>query len=103
MSKHQIITLKQSLPNCPLGTEFYLSLDEKYYYNEPDDTTKQYIFSIDEVESNKEFFYMGDKTTYKRLLVWANALGTLVPEEKYFNTSLGLDLNTLFKSIHDAG
>lgn len=70
MNNKYIITLKQSLPNCSDGTEFYLSLDEKYYYNEPDDTTKQYIFSIDEVESNKDFFYRGSKTGYDRYLIW---------------------------------
>lgn len=100
MSKRKSIILIKELPDCPIGTEFYLSMNEKYYSN---DITKEYIFSIDEVESNIEFFYHGDKTSYDLFRIWNQVLPNLSPKDRYLNPLLGLDLSSLFKEIDDAG
>jgi len=49
MTLPHILILFKSLPSCPVGTKFYLSLDNKFYFNESSNDIKDYIFTIDEV------------------------------------------------------
>lgn len=44
-----ILVLHRNLPSCPVGTKFIKSLDGNQYYNIPEDSTKQYVFTIEEI------------------------------------------------------
>jgi len=44
-----ILVLHRNLPSCPVGTKFIKSFDGSQYYNTPEDSTKQYVFTIEEI------------------------------------------------------
>lgn len=49
MTPPKQLILFKALPSCPVGTKFYLSLDETYYYNDTSDNElKPYCFSVNE-------------------------------------------------------
>lgn len=51
------IILIKAIPSCLTNTLFKLSLDEKFYYNEVDEINqKAYIFSIEDIKENPDFF-----------------------------------------------
>lgn len=59
------IFLVKSIPSCMSYTLFKLSLDEKFYYNEVDEiNTKTYIFSLEDIKANPDFFMSSSNNYY---------------------------------------
>lgn len=56
------LILQKSLPDCPKGREFRATLDGQHYYHlmtdeeVSNDKFKLYVFSIQEILHNREFF-----------------------------------------------
>lgn len=66
----KIVILKKALPNCPVGRLFKLTNDGNHYYHSISDSEaiysnlKPYIFSVNEVVKNSEFFALNVESLF---------------------------------------